>query len=75
MVRLTVGLQTSVGRSLQGTFRPYRAVWHRRDKDEDPGPYCKVALDRMVNVGQKRGEEGDIGTQYYARPRWIPTPR
>jgi hypothetical protein len=52
MVRSTEGLQTSVGRSLQGTFRPYRATWHRRHKDEDPRPSCKVRLDRMVNVGR-----------------------
>ena len=52
MVRSTEGLQTSVGRSLQGTFRPYRATWHRRHKDKDPRPSCKVRLDRMVNVGR-----------------------
>lgn len=52
MVRSTEGLQTSVGRSLQGTFRPYRATWHRRHKDEDPRESCKVRLDRMVNAGR-----------------------
>lgn len=58
MVRSTEGLQTSVGRSLQGTFRPYRAVWHRRDKDEDPRESCKMRLDRMVNVGRISGVGG-----------------
>lgn len=59
MVRSTEGLQTSVGRSLQGTFRPYRATWHQRHKDEDPARTCKVALDRMVNAGRIYGVIGD----------------
>lgn len=53
MVRLTGGLHTPVGRSLHRAFRPHRATWHRRYKDEVPRPSCKVSFDSMVNAGQK----------------------